>query len=91
MTVWDGGPSNTMTDRLGRRTIHNRLGRRTVWDGGPSNTMTDRLGRRTVQHDGLRHGALLHAVLYDQRRFRQRVRLHRVGEDLLRLHDDSRL
>ena len=82
MTVWDGGPSNTMTDRLGRRT---------VWDGGPSNTMTDRLGRRTVQHDGLRHGALLHAVLYDQRRFRQRVRLHRVGEDLLRLHDDSRL
>ena len=29
-TVWDGGPSNTITDCLGRRTVHDRLGRRTV-------------------------------------------------------------
>jgi len=52
---------------------------------------SDGVGGWSVNSDGLRYSALLHAVVHDERRFRQRVRLHRVREDLLHLHDDPRL
>ena len=61
-----------------------------VWDGGPSSTMayatalyftlscmtTDSLGRRTFEHHGLRDCPVLHPVMYDQRRLRQRLGVH---------------
>jgi len=52
---------------------------------------TDGLGRRPVDSHGLRYITLFHAVMYDQCRLRQRLRLHREREDLLHLYDDTRL